>query len=96
MRVFNPPPGSPAMPTGWEPGSGWEPPQSWPAAPAWWCFHVPAKLKMTPLDLSKDVRFGPPGEHHIDNVGAIAQSAADSIGADALVNLRTRGSQRVH
>lgn len=79
MLVFNPPPGWPAMPSGWEPGPEWTPSPSWPAAPAWWTFYVPAKLKMLPLDLSKAVRFGPPGQINADEVNAVARSAADSI-----------------
>jgi len=40
--VFNPPPGWPVPPTGWQPSSGWQPDPSWPAAPAGWEFWKPA------------------------------------------------------
>jgi hypothetical protein len=79
MFVFNPPPGWPQMPRDWKPGPAWTPPSSWPPAPSWWSFHVPAILKMSPLDLSKDIRFGLPSEVRPDAVEAVARSAADSI-----------------
>lgn len=79
MFVFNPPPGWPQMPRDWKPGPAWTPPSSWPPAPSWWSFHVPAILKMSPLDLSKDIRFGLPSEVRPDAVEAAARSAADSI-----------------
>lgn len=40
--VFNPPPGWPAPPPGWQPPEGWQPEPSWPPAPAGWNFWVPA------------------------------------------------------
>ncbi|QSB13345.1 hypothetical protein JQS43_17155 [Natronosporangium hydrolyticum] len=39
---FNPPPGWPQQPEGWQPPPGWTPDPSWPAAPAGWQFWVPA------------------------------------------------------
>lgn len=41
MMLFNPPPGWPAQPPGWQPPPGWEPDPSWPPAPAGWTFWVP-------------------------------------------------------
>lgn len=39
MRArFNPPPGWPAPPEGWQPDPGWRPDPSWPAAPPGWQF----------------------------------------------------------
>ena len=35
-RRFNPPPGWPPVPSGWEPPAGWTPPADWPAAPSGW------------------------------------------------------------
>ena len=39
---FNPPPGWPPQPEGWQPPPGWTPDPSWPPAPAGWQFWVPA------------------------------------------------------
>ena len=39
---FNPPPGWPAQPEGWQPPPGWAPDPSWPPAPPDWQFWVPA------------------------------------------------------
>ncbi len=41
-RVFNPPPGWPRPPEGWEPPPGWEPSPHWPRPPQGWVFWVPA------------------------------------------------------
>ena len=41
--VFNPPPGWPTSPTGWEPQPGWQPDPSWPPAPAYWNFWKPVE-----------------------------------------------------
>lgn len=38
---FNPPPGWPPAPPGWEPPAGWTPDPAWPAAPADWTFWLP-------------------------------------------------------
>lgn len=38
---FNPPPGWPTPPEGWEPPAGWTPPADWPEAPEGWDFQVP-------------------------------------------------------
>lgn len=46
--VFNPPPGWPAPPAGWEPPEGWTPDPSWPQAPPGWSFWVPAPPSPTP------------------------------------------------
>jgi RsiW-degrading membrane proteinase PrsW (M82 family) len=40
--VFNPPPGWPAVPAGWQPPPGWPPDPSWPAPPADWEYWLPA------------------------------------------------------
>ncbi|MPZ26243.1 MAG: hypothetical protein GEV12_07255 [Micromonosporaceae bacterium] len=40
--TFNPPPGWPAQPEGWQPPPGWAPDPSWPPAPPDWQFWVPA------------------------------------------------------
>lgn len=37
---FNPPPGWPAPPQGWEPWDGWAPEAEWPAAPSGWHYWV--------------------------------------------------------
>lgn len=37
---FNPPPGWPQPPAGWEPYPGWVPPAEWPPAPAAWRYWV--------------------------------------------------------
>jgi hypothetical protein len=39
---FNPPPGWPPQPEGWQPPPGWAPDPSWPAPPPGWQFWVPA------------------------------------------------------
>lgn len=39
--VFNPPPGWPVPPVGWQPEPGWQPDPSWPLAPADWKFWKP-------------------------------------------------------
>jgi hypothetical protein len=36
--IFNPPPGWPTPPTGWEPEPDWQPHASWPSPPAYWNF----------------------------------------------------------
>jgi hypothetical protein len=41
MMLFNPPPGWPAQPPGWQPPDGWRPDPSWPPAPSGWTFWVP-------------------------------------------------------
>lgn len=38
--VFNPPPGWPRPPAGWDPPPGWQPDPSWPPAPPGWQFWV--------------------------------------------------------
>lgn len=38
--TFNPPPGWPAQPEGWQPPPGWSPDPSWPPPPADWQFWV--------------------------------------------------------
>nr|WP_246256512.1 PH domain-containing protein [Pseudarthrobacter oxydans] len=40
---FNPPPGWPTPPDGWEPPKGWTPPADWPEAPEGWNFRVPVE-----------------------------------------------------
>ena len=40
MMLFNPPPGWPAQPPGWQPPDGWRPDPSWPPAPEGWTFWV--------------------------------------------------------
>jgi RsiW-degrading membrane proteinase PrsW (M82 family) len=39
--IFNPPPGWPAPPPGWQPPDGWQPDPSWPPAPSGWEFWKP-------------------------------------------------------
>ncbi|GAB3239002.1 hypothetical protein [Kineosporia babensis] len=41
---FNPPPGWPAPPEGWDPPEGWQPDPAWPAAPQGWLFWVPEEV----------------------------------------------------
>lgn len=41
MMLFNPPPGWPEQPPGWQPPPDWHPDPSWPPAPAGWTFWVP-------------------------------------------------------
>jgi RsiW-degrading membrane proteinase PrsW (M82 family) len=38
--VFNPPPGWPVPPAGWQPPPGWQPDPSWPQPPAGWNFWL--------------------------------------------------------
>ncbi|MFT4295346.1 MAG: hypothetical protein QM582_08030 [Micropruina sp.] len=40
MMRFNPPPGWPAPPSGWQPSADWRPDPSWPPAPPGWAFWV--------------------------------------------------------
>src|SRR5215470_1453770 len=40
--VFNPPPGWPVPPAGWQPPQGWQPDPAWPPAPDGWNFWAPA------------------------------------------------------
>lgn len=40
--VFNPPPGWPAPPAGWNPPKGWKPDPSWPDPPPGWQLWLPA------------------------------------------------------
>lgn len=40
MMRFNPPPGWPVPPLGWQPPADWQPDPSWPAAPPGWSFWV--------------------------------------------------------
>lgn len=52
-RRFNPPPGWPTPPLGWQPPSGWRPDPTWPVAPENWQFYVSFSqppLAAAPLD----------------------------------------------
>lgn len=44
---FNPPPGWPQQPEGWQPPPGWAPDPTWPPAPPGWQFWVPADTPPT-------------------------------------------------
>ncbi len=46
--AFNPPPGWPAMPAGWQPPSGWQPDPTWPPAPADWEYWRPVPPARAP------------------------------------------------
>jgi hypothetical protein len=39
-RKFNPPPGWPLPPPGWQPGANWQPDPLWPAPPVGWPFWI--------------------------------------------------------
>lgn len=45
---FNPPPGWPAQPPGWQPPPGWAPDPSWPPPPPGWQFWVTATEEAPP------------------------------------------------
>jgi hypothetical protein len=45
---FNPPPGWPAQPPGWQPPPGWAPDPSWPPPPPGWQFWLPATEEAPP------------------------------------------------
>jgi hypothetical protein len=38
--IFNPPPGWPTPPEGWQPSPGWQPDPTWPLAPPAWSFFI--------------------------------------------------------
>ena len=59
--VFNPPPGWPAPPPGWQPPEGWQPDPSWPPAPSGWEFWQP-ESQGAPQQQSFSV---PAGEIHL-------------------------------
>ncbi|WP_306840803.1 PH domain-containing protein [Paenarthrobacter nicotinovorans] len=44
---FNPAPGWPTPPEGWEPPEGWTPPDDWPKAPEGWNFRIPVENPAT-------------------------------------------------
>jgi hypothetical protein len=55
MMVFNPPPGWPAQPPGWQPPADWQPDPSWPPAPEGWTFWVTRHERwLARLDASPD------------------------------------------
>jgi hypothetical protein len=56
---FNPPPGWPAQPEGWQPPPGWSPDPSWPPAPAGWQFWVPATPAPQPASPGPTVHDAP-------------------------------------
>jgi RsiW-degrading membrane proteinase PrsW (M82 family) len=65
--VFNPPPGWPAVPAGWQPPADWQPDPSWPAAPADWEYWRPAQLARAPqvgahAGQNADRPAAPPGQ----------------------------------
>lgn len=47
---FNPAPGWPPPPEGWEPPEGWQPDPQWPAAPEGWTFWVPEETPDKPRE----------------------------------------------
>ena len=59
--VFNPPPGWPVPPPGWQPPEGWQPDPSWPPAPSGWEFWQP-ESQGAPQQQSFSV---PAGEIHL-------------------------------
>lgn len=79
MQVFNTLPGWPPMPKGWMPESNWNPSPSWPPAPPGWNFTVPENLKMTPLDLSRDIDLGPISQLSLTLLADVAQASADAV-----------------
>lgn len=56
---FNPPPGWPPQPEGWQPPPGWAPDPSWPPAPTGWQFWVPAEAPPTPTSPTTAAPFPP-------------------------------------
>lgn len=48
--TFNPPPGWPTPPQGWQPQAGWEPAPEWPPAPPGWAFWVP-EIATSPIPI---------------------------------------------
>lgn len=67
------------MPKGWAPDANWEPSPSWPPAPPGWNFRVPEDLKMSPLDLSRDVDLGLVSQLSVARLADVAQAAADAV-----------------
>lgn len=47
--VFNPPPGWPKPPDGWQPPKGWTPDPDWPSPPQGWQLWLPANLSNTEI-----------------------------------------------
>lgn len=66
--TFNPPPGWPAQPEGWQPPPGWSPDPSWPRPPADWQFWVPAGAAPAapppPTEVDPPASQHTPGEPH--------------------------------
>ena len=56
---FNPPPGWPEQPEGWQPPPGWAPDPSWPPAPPGWQFWVPAGSAPEPASPAPTVHDAP-------------------------------------
>lgn len=79
MHVFNTPPGWPPMPAGWWPEPGWRPSSDWPPPPPGWNFSVPTNLRMSPLDLSRDIDLGPVSQLRMSRLGEVTEAAADAI-----------------
>lgn len=50
-RRFNPPPGWPPVPSGWEPPAGWTPPRDWPPIPDGWRLWLD---EATPATITSD------------------------------------------
>jgi hypothetical protein len=56
---FNPPPGWPEQPEGWQPPPGWAPDPGWPPAPQDWQFWVPATPTPAPASPGPTVHDAP-------------------------------------
>jgi hypothetical protein len=46
---FNPPPGWPQLPEGWEPRPEWKPDPAWPPAPEDWQWWIPTQRTSVPM-----------------------------------------------
>ncbi|WP_422759192.1 hypothetical protein [Paenarthrobacter sp. C1] len=78
MSDFNPPPGWP-VPRDWVPESNWKPDPKWPESPPGWNFWVPKKLKMHPVDLSREIELGPVSALQLSKLTELTDGSADAI-----------------
>lgn len=74
--VFNPPPGWPKPPKGWQPPAGWTPDPSWPAPPEGWILWLPQSGDATAEPACESVASPPLAETTKEDAHAVESSSA--------------------
>lgn len=97
--AFNPPPGWPKPPLGWQPPAGWTPDPSWPPAPDGWQLWIddaaPSAVPTPPARTEReDVRAEADASSYVARIAyleaenaALRQRAADSDSPDSSIEL---------